>query len=119
MSLNSAASKFILYDLVQEIIFFPFWWYTLGAWWVAQILWKNFLATERRLAIRLLLINIFQPMYGQTDRVGRIISFFVRFFIVLVRGSYWLAKGILLLGLLLTWFIAPIVLIARLFSFIF
>ena len=98
----------ILVDLVRDIIYFPFWWYSRGLKQVAVKL-KNFLANkEKSLALFVWIKNIFRPMYAQYDWAGILISFFVRLFQIIVRGIFmifWLALVLFVLGL---WLILPV-----------
>ena len=98
----------ILVDLVRDIIYFPFWWYSRGLKQVTIRL-MNFLANkEKSLALFVWMKNIFRPMYAQYDWAGILISFFVRLFQIIVRGIFmifWLALVVLALGL---WLILPV-----------
>jgi hypothetical protein len=95
----------ILVDLIKDIIYFPFWWYSRGLKQVVIKL-KNFLANkEKSLALFVWIKNIFRPMYSQYDWAGILISFFVRLFQIIIRGIFmlfWLALAVLVLGLWLT-----------------
>ncbi len=119
MQFSSAISRYILLDTVKDIIAFPLWWYTQGFLWFASLLMTVVMETEHRLALRVLARNLFQPMYGQTDRIGRIISFFVRLVILIFRSLYWFFKSLVLLVILAFWLIAPIAVVARLLLFFF
>lgn len=98
----------ILVDLLRDIIYFPFWWYSRG---LKQILikLKNFLVNkERSLALFVWMKNIFRPMYSQYDWAGILISFFVRLFQIVVRGIFMLGWLVLALLALCLWLILPI-----------
>ena len=76
----------ILWQCIFDIVYFPIWWYSVGA--------KKFLFAcldiiadgNSNFAPGLWLKNIFVPMFGQTDWQGRIMSFFMRLANVIGRG---------------------------------
>jgi len=79
-------TKTILQDLFGSIIYFPVWWYTRGLKKVGGFLFSFVTAMEMRLAWRIWVVNLFKPMYAVADIPGRIISFFMRLFMIIVRG---------------------------------
>jgi len=96
-------------SLILEILYFPVWWYTIG-------LKKRFLEfirgvynLTRELALKLLFINLFKPMFGETSHSGRIISFFMRCLILTWRLILFLLGTILLLIFLFIWITLPII----------
>lgn len=98
----------ILIQFVWDVLYFPFWWYSLGFWGVLK--WSGrFLL--RQLSMTGLLVwvqNLFTPMFGQRDFSGVIISFFVRSIQIIARGIlmfFWLCY---VLAAILIWLIAPI-----------
>lgn len=98
-------------SIFAYILFFPFWWYSLGlVKLLKQLLWL-FKDQLRASAFLVWLKNIFVPMYGQNDIGGRLVSFFVRLFQIIVRGALLLVLIALLLIILLIWIILPILLI--------
>lgn len=98
----------IFTDVIKDILYFPFWWYSRGTLEVARGLF-NFLATrEKSLALFIWIKNIHRPMYGQSDWQGMLISFFMRLIQIIFRSAilfFWL---IISLALLLLWIIFPI-----------
>ena len=52
--------------------------------------------------------HIFKPMYGQYDRAGRIISFFMRLVLLIAKLIVFLFLVILYIALILFWLILPI-----------
>lgn len=98
----------ILVDLIRDIIYFPFWWYSRG---LKQLLikLKDFLVNkEKSLALFVWIKNIFRPMYAQYDWAGILISFFVRLFQIIIRGIFMLGWLALALSALCLWLILPI-----------
>jgi len=79
------ALKAILIDIIGEILYFPIWWYTQGLKRTTLWMWNSILGSARNLALPLMFKNLFKPMFGQTDRQGRIISFFMRIILTFSR----------------------------------
>ena len=68
---------------LAELAIAPLWWYTGGLmnvvqWWLHQLG-----EGAKRLSLRVLLSHWMQPMYGQYDTAGRIISFVLRTVVIL------------------------------------
>ena len=84
----------ILSEMLWEILYFPLWWYSGGLLELSRSL-KVFLGNkEKSLALFVWIKNIFTPMYGQRDIAGSIISFLMRVFQIIVRGTamlFWLS----------------------------
>jgi len=76
----------ITIEFFLDFLFFPIWWYTYGMKKAFFYCLNLFLNAFDRLAPLLWLKNIFVPMFGQRDWQGRIVSFFMRFINVILRG---------------------------------
>jgi len=101
-------TKYILRELVLDIIYFPVWWYTKGLKKAGVFFISEAQDWANRLSIRILFRNLLKPMYGDYSRSGRIISFFMRIIVFgakLVMMVIWL---IVLLALLLLWLVLPV-----------
>lgn len=66
------------WQALAELAVAPLWWYTGGllnviSWWLRQLA-----EGAKRLSLKVLLSHWLQPMYGQYDTAGRIISFVLR-----------------------------------------
>lgn len=97
----------ILIDLTRDILYFPVWWFSRGLLRLLLIL-KNFLVDKQKsLGLLIWLKNIFRPMYGQYDFAGILISFFVRFFQIIVRSVILTFWFFCTLTVLLFWIILP------------
>jgi hypothetical protein len=96
--------KYLLADLVREILFLPIWWYTLGlarmvAWCAHSV--KDAAQTT---GLTIWAKNLFVPMYGETSLSGKLISFFIRLVMVIGRGIatfVWMIVAIFLFALYL------------------
>ncbi len=97
--------RFVLRDVLFDVVRFPFWWYTAGTKNVARFVWLELLAIVNRLSLPILWRNLLKPMYGDYSRSGRIISLFMRLIVFgynLVGFAIW---TVLLLTLLLLWLV--------------
>ncbi|MBI4426733.1 MAG: hypothetical protein HY567_04090 [Candidatus Kerfeldbacteria bacterium] len=72
------AARFVIRDVVFDVIRFPVWWYTTGTRQAARFVGNEFLSVLNRLSLRILFRNLLKPMYGDYSRSGRIISLFMR-----------------------------------------
>ena len=103
---NTLVLKYLLADLIREILFLPFWWYTIGlaqsvAWTVGSIK-----GAARFTGFDIWVKNILVPMYGETGFTGRLISFLVRLFMVVVRGFATLVWMVIAFALFLLYLVA-------------
>lgn len=119
---GTRAVKFVLADLIGDVAYFPLWWYSRGAARAVRSLATGMQETARSLALRIWLKNLFVPMYGQYDAQGRIISFFMRLFQIIVRSFaafFWLLIriAIFVIYLAVPPFVAYLV-VVNLFSFL-
>lgn len=110
--------KFISKDIIGNILYFPAWWYTIGAYRILQKIVKDTKSFAHDLHLGILFKYLFKPMYGLTDIWSRIISFMVRIvqFIILSLTTFiWLA---FLFLCFIAWLLLPIlVLYSILFQF--
>lgn len=63
----------------------------------------------RAYAFRVWIKNFFVPMYGQHDWTGRIISVFMRFFVLIGRAIALVIEALLYAVFIVIWALAPIV----------
>ncbi len=109
MSVVFAAVKYITLDLLLDILYFPLWWYTKGLKKVFSFIREKTKDLARALSIKILVAYLFKPMFGQYDRTGRIISFFMRCFQLLMNLFFFLVGFIGFLVLLVIWIGLPVV----------
>ncbi|MDO8626033.1 MAG: hypothetical protein Q7K39_01065 [Candidatus Magasanikbacteria bacterium] len=102
----------ILGEAILDLVYFPVWWYSFGFGHAAKNCWVWFLQGNARLAPGLWLKNIFVPMFGQYDWEGRIISFVMRFFQVIMRSLALLVWLIFCVVLLLFWIGFPLLILS-------
>jgi len=97
---------------IAGVIFFPFWWYSVGFGRFLTKVFRFWQEEQRILGFSVWLKNIFVPMYGQHDFSGRLISFFIRLFQVIFRGLALLFWALLCLALIIFWLLLPLLLLA-------
>jgi hypothetical protein len=105
----------IVLQTAGEIIYFPFWWYSVG---FIETLKKelNFLRNqEKSLGFSIWVKNIFVPMYGQYDIAGRIISFVIRVLQIIFRGILLIFWLLVLIAGAVAWLVLPLFLVIALF----
>lgn len=113
-STTSRAAIFLLREFVGDVLYFPVWWYTQGLALTWRTLSNRWLSMVNRLSLRILLKNMGKPMYGDYTRSGRVISFFFRIILVVVRLfvlGLWTAVELVLIVL---WVAGPAVAIGML-----
>jgi len=110
MSQNIVISsfKFVLVEIIGEVLYFPIWWYTKGAQKFFLFFWQKIVATQRGLGVGIWLVNLFTPMYGQADWPGRLISFFVRLFQIIVRFLALVIWTLFMIIIFLFWLMLPL-----------
>ncbi|MEA2088893.1 MAG: hypothetical protein U9O55_03585 [Patescibacteria group bacterium] len=103
--------KYITVDLIGDFFYFPVWWYTKGFKKAIFFSIKKIKDTEKGLGIGIWAKNLFKPMYAQYDWQGRIISFLMRLFQLIVRSIAFGVFFIIILFLPLIWLTLPIFII--------
>ncbi|MFH1671255.1 MAG: hypothetical protein ABH889_00555 [Candidatus Portnoybacteria bacterium] len=104
----------ILLDTFLEALYFPLWWYSRGLKKTAIFCLKKIKDGWRALALSILLINFFKPMYGQKGFAAYILSISVHFWQSLIRlilMFLWLALWFLVL---IIWIFFPLFIIWQL-----
>jgi hypothetical protein len=101
----------LLSGIIFSVLYFPVWWYSLGFFRFAKRIFSFWREQAFSLAVLVWLKNIFTPMYGQSDFVGRLISFGVRLVQVIIRSFILLIWLIICLIIILFWPAFPFLLI--------
>lgn len=110
-NLFTKSMKFLVLDLVGDVVKFPVWWYTIGL----RQRWLSFKETLKQGAettgLKIWLKNLFKPMYGQQDLQGKIISFFLRFFVLIGKFIIFLFWILFSIFIIVFWLALPLVII--------
>ncbi len=107
-SLLGQALKSLFLDSIWEVLYFPFWWYSQGLKRIILYSLQGIKNTNSNLALSIMFKHIFKPMYGQYDRTGRIISFFMRLVLLLAKVIAFTFFIIFYIALILFWIILPV-----------
>lgn len=105
--------KFVLREILIDIVYWPIWWYTKGIeksfrWMINTILQGN-----QELGLTIWIKSIFKPMFGQYDWQGRLISFFMRLFQIIIRFiilCFWIIFSLIIF---LFWLILPLFIVTQ------
>ncbi|MGE5425802.1 MAG: hypothetical protein ACM3PZ_01895 [Bacillota bacterium] len=93
------------------LVYFPLWWYGAGFIRHAGRVWRFLKDEERALGFSVWARNWLVPMYGQSDFVGRLISFVMRTVQIIARGALLFIWALLGLLLAILWLALPPVII--------
>lgn len=103
--------KDVMLDTLREILYFPIWWYTKGLAMAANFSWRRIKNMEIRLGVKVWVVNIFTPMFGQRDIAGVLISFFMRIFQIIGRSLVLFLWVIVMILVFFAWIALPIVVV--------
>lgn len=106
---------FIVKDIVWNTVYFPLWWYTRGILRILALMKHQVFSLARTLHLPTLFKYLLKPMYGYTDIISRIISFYVRIVQFLVLVIFTLLVVIALSILLIIWILIPIFVVYGIF----
>lgn len=100
--------KYIAFDIIGNVLYFPVWWYTKGLKKAALFCWRKIVRGEKVLGLKIWLTNLFKPMYGQQDWQGKLISFFMRLIQLVFRTIIMIIWIIIVFVLFIIWIILPV-----------
>ncbi|MFH2136747.1 MAG: hypothetical protein ABII19_03930 [Patescibacteria group bacterium] len=104
---TSGLIKDVFLDIVREILYFPIWWYTKGLAMAGNFSWQRIKNMEVRLGVKVWVVNIFKPMFGQRDIAGVLISFFMRIFQIIGRTLVLILWTMVMILVFFVWIILP------------
>lgn len=99
--------SYIVLDLLGSFFYFPVWWYTHGLLGCMRWIQRSLSYRWKAYAMGIWLKNFFTPMYGQYDLSGRLVSVFVRFFVLFGRLIAFLIEALLYVLAFFAWLAAP------------
>jgi hypothetical protein len=109
----------LFFETIGHVLFFPIWWYSRGLVGVLRFVGHSIRNQYESLGLGVWLSNLFVPMYGTTDLAGRLISFLVRFFMVLLRGLYLMIWTVIVFVLLVVYLLLlPFSVVGLIYHFI-
>ncbi|MFA7201407.1 MAG: hypothetical protein WC099_00140 [Candidatus Paceibacterota bacterium] len=93
-------------------VFFRHWY--VDGFFAFYGVWMRFLRMcERKLAIRINVRFLFQPLYQERNIVGYVLGFLYRFIKILFGGILYVGTGIVTFGIYIVWALFPAILIYR------
>ena len=99
--------KVFAVDLLGGLLGFPLWWYTKGLARFARFAWQWFQDYRAWLGVSIWVKNLFVPMYGSYDIVGRIVSFFMRLVMIVLRSIGLVITAVFFAVVLLLYILLP------------
>jgi hypothetical protein len=103
-----STAALVLDEVVLRALRFPLWWYSRGFVEVGRSLLGAEQGWVDRLGLRILLTNMFVPMFGDYTRSGRIISFFIRVALLIGKGIFVAVISVILLATFVAYLLLPI-----------
>lgn len=107
--------KFLVVELIGEVLYFPIWWYSRGAKKAALFFVSKIVITEKSLGVGVWLANLFKPMFGQNNWQGIIISFVVRLVQIIIRTIALLIWSVLMILAFLIWLALPLIIVYQIY----
>ncbi len=106
--MSASAVRVVLRETVGEIIMAPVWWYSRGALRAFERCRARIREANDYLGFMVWLTNIFVPMYGQYDFMGRFISIGMRMVQIIARGVALAVSAIVSITLFVAYLVLPI-----------
>ncbi len=103
--------KFILDEVIFDLLRWPIWWYTGGVKKAFANMINTIRTGNREIGLSVWVKNLFKPMFGQHDWQGRLISFFIRLAQIFFRFFIFLFWVIFAIVAFLFWMALPVFLI--------
>lgn len=100
--------KLLFIDTILDVLYFPLWWYSRGAFLALKWTGGEIVGFENMLGVRIWIKNLWKPMFGQRDWQGKIISFFMRVFQILLRCAALFGVAVFCAILFLIYLISPL-----------
>lgn len=115
-NLTVLSLRFIAVDIFFDILLWPVWWYTKGALRAFLFCLKIIRGQAERMGYGIWLKNLFTPMYGQRDLQGRLISFLVRFVMIVFKSIFLLFWSLFIFLGFFLWELLPLIAILGIIS---
>ena len=107
-NLAFSSINFVLVELIGDVLYWPLWWYSKGLYKAWIFCLNNALDLYHNLAVGVWAKNLFVPMFGQYDWEGRIISFFVRLFQIVIRSIVLIIWTVFIFLFFVAWVFLPL-----------
>lgn len=107
-ALGSRIFKDLFIDIFWEVFYFPIWWYSRGLKKTALFCLQKIKGGWRALALSILLVNFFKPMYGQRGWPAYVLSLNAHFWQIIWRILAMILWLVFWLFVLIIWLVLPI-----------
>ena len=107
-SVGTKVARFVLKDIVFDLITWPLWWYSAGLIDAFFRMVDTFRQANDEVALTIWIKNIFVPMYGDYSWQGRLISFFMRVVQIIIRGLLVFGWFVFAIFVFLIWILLPL-----------
>jgi hypothetical protein len=105
------AVRYAAVDVVGSFLYFPIWWYGPGLVRTGRFCAGTVRDYARQFGIAVWVKNLFVPMFGQHDVVGRLISFFLRLVVILYYSLVLAVLSVLMLAVFAAWVLFPVLVV--------
>lgn len=116
MEIIQQTAVYLLKTLVFRAWMFFRRWYVHGFFALYGIWLWLVRASERRLAIRVNIRFLFQPLYQEKNIAGYALGFFYRFFKILLGGVWYTSTACVMILLYIVWAAFPLMLIYKIIN---
>ena len=106
-SITLSTIKHFFTETLIDFLKFPFWWYSVGLVNAAKRFSRHLKFGLQYTGLKVWLLNLFKPMFGETSIQGRLISFFMRLVLLIFRTIAMLVWFIISLVIFILWIILP------------
>ncbi|MBT5808357.1 hypothetical protein HOI18_03745 [Candidatus Uhrbacteria bacterium] len=112
-------ARYVLRDGLKQLVLLPVWWYTSGLKLVFYSTLHSMKNASVFFGLGVWVKNLFVPMYGETTLTGRVISFGVRFVMIIFRGIGTLTFSVIAwIGFAIYVIIMPVLLLTIVINFL-
>lgn len=84
-SYSSSTTKYLLKDLLLDFLTFPLWWYSRGLVLAARHFLRRLKIGLQFTGLKVWLLNLTKPMFGDVTWQGRLIGLTMRFIFLILR----------------------------------
>ena len=110
--------KSFIIEPITAILYFPIWWYSAALVKRIKGLGRRVKIIANFLGLKILLVNLFKPMFGEYSRSGRIISFFMRCILLVWRMILFVFGTLFFVCLFFVWIFLPLIALWQIYSLI-
>ncbi len=93
----------LFFEFLFDLLRFPWWWYAGGLRLVMDKCWRGFSTARARVSLGVFAKYLFKPMYQDYSLQGRLISFFMRLFLLIFKTVRLSLSAVWYLALIVGW----------------